>query len=90
VAVAAGQPIGQPQIGQDDPLSQRRVAAGGVLAQPPLNVGRGVLVAGANIQDGVVGNLGDGGGHRGTSLDWSSTRARWTGQRQQLANSSPV
>jgi hypothetical protein len=34
VAVAAGQPVGQAQVGKDDPLAQSGIAAGGVVAQP--------------------------------------------------------
>src|SRR5215216_5833374 len=68
VAVAAGQPIGQAQVGRDDPLPQHWVAAGGVLAEPCLDRGRRLLVARVDLQDGMVRKLGDGGRHRGTSL----------------------
>ena len=64
VAKAAGQPLGQAQVGQDDPLSQLGVAAGGVGLQPSLDFGRGVLVAWADVQDRMVGKLGDGGDTR--------------------------
>src|SRR5215218_5414387 len=58
VAVAAGQPVGHTQVGQDDLLAQLGIAAGGVGLQPLLDLGRGSLVIGADVQDGIVGKLG--------------------------------
>jgi hypothetical protein len=80
VAKAAGQPLGQAQVGQDDPLSQLGVAAGGVGLQPSLDLGRGVLVAWGGRPGPHGWKAGGWWWTPGTS--WaSSTRAAWTGQQ---------
>ena len=86
VAIPASEPVGQTQVSQDDLLSQHRIAAGGVLPQPPLDRGLGLLVAGADLEEGMVGKLGEGSGHRAPRWEWSSTRAGWTRQDQQPSN----
>jgi hypothetical protein len=78
-AVAAGEPVSQAQVGQDDLLPQLGIAADGVLLQPAINLGSGVQVAWADVNDRMVGGRGEGSGHRTPRGDWSSTRARWTG-----------
>jgi hypothetical protein len=80
-AVAAGQPVGQAQVGQDDPLAQLGIAAGGVGLQPGIDLGAGSLVTGTDLNDGMVGKLGDGSRHkapRGTG------RPRGLGERSSI------
>jgi hypothetical protein len=78
VAKPAGQPVGQTQVCQDDALAQLEIMAGGVFLQPLLDFGRGLLDAGTDLDAGMVKRRCDGSGYPGTSVDWSSTRARWT------------
>src|SRR5215216_4937821 len=79
VAVAAGQPVGQAQIGQDDPLPQDRVTADRVLEQPAGPGGLGHSVTGPDV-DNLVDGQGDDSGHRGFSKP-SSTGSGQTRQR---------
>jgi hypothetical protein len=64
MAEPAGQPVGQAQVGQDDALAQPGVVASGVGLQPLLDFGRGLLVAGTDLDDRMVKRRCDGGGHR--------------------------
>jgi hypothetical protein len=52
-----------------------RVAADGVVPQPLLDLGRPGLVTGTDVQNGIVGALGEGSGHRAP---------RWTGRPRGL------
>ena len=57
-AIPVGEPIGQTQVSQDDLLSQHRIAADGVLPEPPLDRGLGLLVAGAISRTAWLGSWG--------------------------------
>ncbi len=48
-SVALGQPVGQAEVGKDDPLAQPGVPGDGVGAQPRLDARGGGLVAGADV-----------------------------------------
>ena len=44
--VALGQPVGQAEVGQDDPLAQDGIAAAGVVLEPAIDPVGGGRVAG--------------------------------------------
>ena len=55
MAVAGGEPVGQTQVGQDDPLPQERVTADRVREQPVDLGGLGHSVTEPDIDDVVMG-----------------------------------
>jgi hypothetical protein len=57
VAVAVGQPVGQAQVGKDDPLAQSGIAAGGGVLQSAIDLAGGGVVSGSHRNDLIGGSL---------------------------------